>query len=154
MSEAAHHDEMKVPKGALIGAAALVLVAVVSGATVRLTGVGGSHMTVPTMVESRDLQFADGADGSVLVLDAGSREQIAALAPGTYGFVRVVLRGMARERKVASIDAEPSFRLARYENGQVTLTDLATKKVIDLNAFGSSNLDAFAHLMKLKGGSQ
>jgi putative photosynthetic complex assembly protein len=154
MSEAAHHDEIKVPKAALIAAGTVLFFALAAATTVRVTGYGGTHMTLPAMVESRDLQFADAPDGAVLVLEAGSGEQIAALAPGTYGFVRVVLRGLARERKIASISAEPSFRLARYENGQVTLTDLATKKVIDLNAFGSSNLDAFAHLMKLKGGSQ
>jgi putative photosynthetic complex assembly protein len=64
------------------------------------------------------------------------------------------MRGMARERKIAAVNAEPVFRLARYVNGQVTLTDLATNKLIDLNAFGSSNLDAFARLMNIKGSSK
>jgi putative photosynthetic complex assembly protein len=152
MDEAAH--DPRVPKGALIAVAVVFFFTIAAAATVRITGQGGVHMTLPALVESRDLRFEDGKDGAVLVLDANNRELITALEPGTYGFVRVVMRGMARERKVAAVNAEPVFRLARYVNGQVTLTDLATNKLIDLNAFGSSNLDAFARLMNIKGSSK
>jgi putative photosynthetic complex assembly protein len=106
------------------------------------------------MVESRTLQFEDAADGSVLVYDASDRKLLDSLPPGESGFVRVVLRSLARERKLASIGSEPPFRLARFENGQLTLTDTANNKQIDLNAFGSSNLAAFARLMKKQDGSK
>jgi putative photosynthetic complex assembly protein len=153
MSEAAEHD-INVPKGALIAAAALVLFALTATATARLTGIGISHMTPPAMLESQELNFEDGQDGSVLVFDAGDHKLLHSLPPGDSGFVRVVLRGMARERKLAAIGAQPPFRLARFENGQITLTDTATSKVIDVNAFGSNNLAAFARLMKKQDGSQ
>jgi putative photosynthetic complex assembly protein len=152
MDEAAH--DIKVPKGALLAAAALVLFAITATATSRLTGVGSVHMTLPAMVESRTLQFEDAADGSVLVYDASDRKLLDSLPPGESGFVRVVLRSLARERKLASIGSEPPFRLARFENGQLTLTDTANNKQIDLNAFGSSNLAAFARLMKKQDGSK
>jgi putative photosynthetic complex assembly protein len=152
MDEAAH--DIKIPKGALIGAAALALFALTATATSRLTGVGYVHMTLPAMVESLDLKFEDSPDGSVLVYGASDHQLIRALPPGESGFVRVVLRGMARERKLASISSEPPFRLARFENGQLTLTDTANNKQIDLNAFGSSNLAAFARLMPKQDGSK
>jgi putative photosynthetic complex assembly protein len=151
MDEAEH--DIKVPKGALLAAAALVLFAITATATSRLTGVGSVHMTLPAMVESLTLQFDDAADGSVLVYDAGDRKLLASLPPGESGFVRVVLRSLARERKLAAIGSEPPFRLALFENGQLTLTDTANNRQIDLNAFGSSNLAAFARLMKKQDGS-
>jgi putative photosynthetic complex assembly protein len=151
MDEAAH--EIRIPKGALLAAGALVLFALTATATARFTGVGTVQMTLPAMVESLDLQFEDSPDGALLVYDANDRKLLHSLAPGESGFVRVVLRGLARERMLASIGREPPFRLARFENGQLTLTDTANKKQIDLNAFGSSNLAAFARLMKKQDGS-
>ena len=149
----AEHD-IRIPRGALIAAAGLVLFALIAVATSRLTGYGVAHMTLPAMVQSIDLQFEDDADGNVLVFDARDHKLLHLLPPGESGFVRVVLRGMARERKLASIGSAPPFRLARYENGQLTLTDTANNRLIDLNAFGSSNLAAFAQLMKKTDGSK
>jgi putative photosynthetic complex assembly protein len=150
MSEALR--EPMIPKGGLFAGAALVLFALAAVTTVRLTGVGGAHMTLPAAVESRDLQFEDGKNGTVLVFDAADRQLVDTLAPGSNGFVRVVLRGLARERKLGDIGARPPFRLTRYANGQITLTDTSTAKQIDLDAFGSSNTAAFARLMNLRDG--
>jgi putative photosynthetic complex assembly protein len=148
MNEAAHHHEMYIPKGALIGAGILVAFALIAVTASRLTGVGQVKMTPPPVVESLDLNFEDGQDGSVLVYTAGDRQLVDTLAPGNSGFVRVVMRGMARERRLAGVGQQPPFRLARHENGQITLTDTFNDKVIDLNAFGASNTAAFARLMK------
>jgi putative photosynthetic complex assembly protein len=60
------------------------------------------------------------------------------------------LRGLARERRLGDIGAQPPFRLTRYAGGQITLTDISTGKQIDLGAFGSSNTEAFARLMDLR----
>jgi putative photosynthetic complex assembly protein len=148
MSEAIH--EPVVPKGGVFAAAALILFALAAVTTVRLTGVGGAHMTLPAAVESRDLRFEDGEKGSVLVFDARDRQLVDTLAPGSNGFIRVVLRGLARERRLGDIGAQPPFRLTRYAGGQITLTDISTGKQIDLGAFGSSNTEAFARLMDLR----
>jgi putative photosynthetic complex assembly protein len=147
MEHAEKHPEMYVPKAALIAAAVLVVFVITATAMVRLTGVGATRMTPPKVIASIDLLFDDGENGSVLVYDASDRRLIETLGPGAGGFVRVVMRSLARERKLASIGKEPPFQLARHDNGQLTLTDTTTKKQIDLNAFGSSNLDAFAKLM-------
>ncbi len=68
MSEVFH--EPIVPRGGVFAAAALVLFALAAVTTVRLTGVGGTHMVLPAAIESRDLQFEDGKNGAVLVFDA------------------------------------------------------------------------------------
>ncbi len=148
MSQTIH--EPVVPRGGVFAAAALVLFALASVTTVRLTGVGEVRMTLPAAIESRDFQFEDGKNGAVLVYDARGHELVDTLAPGSNGFVRVVLRGLARERKLGEIGAEPPFRLTRYVNGQITLTDTSTGKQIDLAAFGASNTEAFARLMNLR----
>jgi len=150
MSQAIH--EPVVPKSGIIAAAALVLFSLATVTTARLTGTGGVHMTLPAAVESREFQFEDGQNGAVLVYDAGNRQLVDTLAPGSNGFIRVVLRGLARERKLGDIGQQPPFRLTRFVNGQITLTDTSTGKQIDLDAFGSANTEAFARLLRLRGG--
>ena len=144
--------EPVVPKGGVFAAAALVLFALASVTTVQLSGAGQVRMTLPAAVESRDLQFEDGKGGAEMVYDAKDHQLVDTLAPGSNGFIRVVLRGLARERKLGDIGAQPPFRLTRFVNGQITLTDTSTGKQIDLDAFGSSNTEAFARLMNLRGG--
>ena len=76
-------QEPVVPKGGIIAAAALVLFSLATVTTVRLTGTGGVHMTLPAVVESREFQFADGQNGAVLVYDARDRQLVDTLAPGS-----------------------------------------------------------------------
>jgi putative photosynthetic complex assembly protein len=147
MSEAIH--EPVVPKAGVLAAAALALFALAAVTTVRLTGVGGAHTTLPAAIESRDLRFADGDKGAVLVFDADDGRLVDTLAPGSNGFVRVVMRGLARERKLGDIGAQPPFRLTRHAGGQITLTDTSTGRQVDLGAFGSTNTESFARLMNL-----
>ena len=149
MSDAIHHEPV-VPKGGVLAGAALILFALAAVTTVRLTGVGGTHMVLQTAIESRDLQFEDGKNGAVLVFDAKDHQLVDTLAPGSNGFIRVVLRGLARERRLGDIGAQPPFRLTRFESGQITLTDTSTSKQIDLGAFGSTNAEAFARLMNMR----
>ena len=137
----------------LLAVGGLVMFALVAVTTSRLTGVGDTRMTLPAAVESRDLQFADGQGGTVLVYDAKDRQLIDTIAPGTNGFVRVVLRGLARERKLGDIGQEPPFRLTRHANGQMMLTDTSSNKQVDLAAFGAANAQSFTRLMTMKGAS-
>lgn len=148
MSEAIH--EPVVPKGGVFAAAALILFSLALVTTVRLTGVGGVHVTLPAAVDSLDLRFADGENGAVLVYDASDGHLLDTLSPGSNGFIRVVMRGLARERRKVDIGAEPPFRMTRYSSGQLTLTDTSTGQLIDLGAFGATNAGAFARLMNLR----
>jgi putative photosynthetic complex assembly protein len=148
MSEAIH--EPVVPRGGVLAAGALILFSLALVTTVRLTGVGGVRVTLPAAVESRDLRFADGEKGAVLVYDASNNRLLDTLAPGSNGFIRVVMRGLARERRKVDVGAQPPFRMTRYSSGQLTLTDSSTGQQIDLGAFGSTNVAAFARLMELR----
>ena len=146
MSQAVH--EPLIAKGGILAGCGLVLFALVAVTTSRLTGVGGVRMTVPAAVESLDLNFVDGQGGAVLVLNHRAGQVIDTLPPGSNGFVRVVLRGLARERKLGDIGPQPPFRLSRHANGQLTLTDTSSGKKVDLDAFGAANVGAFARLMQ------
>lgn len=135
-----------VTRRGLFAILALVLFALTSATAARLTGVGTSRVTTTAAVETRDLTFTDGERGAVLVFDA-ERRLIDTLAPGSNGFVRVVLRGLARERKLGDIGAEPPFRLTRHADGRLMLTDPSTQRQVDLAAFGDANARSFARLM-------
>lgn len=97
--------------------------------------------------EAATLRFIDRADGAVVVERASDSAQVAVLGADGTGFIRGVLRGLARERRMRGIDAQPPFELVRWSDGRLTLKDTATGRLIDLGAFGPTNLDAFAQLL-------
>lgn len=135
------------PRGALFGAAALVALTLALAATARWTGFGAMQAPVSAAVTARDLRFDDRADGAVVVHDARTGELVELVAPGTNGFMRSLLRGLARERRSQGIGAGPPFRLSQLANGRLTLEDPSTGRRIDLDAFGPTNAGAFARLL-------
>jgi putative photosynthetic complex assembly protein len=138
-----------VPRGPLLAAGGLAVVALIAAAVVRLTGIGATAHAEAPITQERALHFADRSDGGVDVLDAASGRSIAVLEPGEGGFVRVTLRSLARDRKRQGIGAEPVF-LLQTADGRLTLEDSATGQRIDLKAFGPTNAGAFARLMSEK----
>jgi putative photosynthetic complex assembly protein len=129
----------------------LVLVlTVIFAAVARLTGLGVLRMPEAAIVQYRDVRFIDRADGAVSVLDASNDAIILIIEPGEGGFIRGVMRGRARERRLGEFGAEPPFRLAQHSDGRLTLEDTATKIKIVLNSFGPSNVEAFARLLPPK----
>ena len=116
------------PRGALLGAGALVTIAILAATTGRLTGIGASRTPDGTAVESRDLRFTDRSDGAVVITEA-------------------TMRGLARDRKRRDIGEAAAFRLTRWADGRLSLEDEATGRRIDLGAFGPTNAGVFAHLM-------
>lgn len=138
------------PRGALLGAAALLAVAIVGVASGRFLGVGVVEMPAPAPAASRELRFEDRADGAVVVRDAADDGVIAVFEAGQGGFVRGVLRGLARERRSHHVGPEPPFRLLRSDSGQLFLDDPATGRRIGLDAFGPTNAGAFAALLEAR----
>ena len=94
-----------------------------------------------------DLRFFDRPDGSVSVRNADDSSSVAQLAPGTNGFIRGVMRGLAHDRLRRGIGAQPPFVLQQWSGGRLTLTDQATGRVIDLDAFGITNKADFVALL-------
>jgi putative photosynthetic complex assembly protein len=135
------------PRGALVGAAVLVLSALVLVTVARLIGYGPEQPPASTVVESYDLRFEDRTDGAVLVYDDASGELAYTVQPGTNGFIRGVLRGLVRDRRADHVGRTPPFRLTRWANGRLSLDDPSTGRHIDLEVFGPSNSGAFADIL-------
>lgn len=96
----------------------------------------------------RELRFEDTAAGDVRVLDSVTGREIALLPPGTNGFIRATLRGLVRERRQGEHGPESPFRVAAWADGRVVLTDTATGRAVELLAFGVTNAEAFAKLLR------
>ncbi len=145
--------EQQVPRSALLAAAAVLAVAIVLAGTARLSDVGTTHMPESSVVVSRDLRFLDRDDGAVVVYSAPDGALVQVLAPGTNGFARGVLRGLARDRRSRDIGSEQPFQLIRFADGRLSLDDPATGRRIDLDAFGPTNVAVFARLLTKEGES-
>jgi putative photosynthetic complex assembly protein len=143
-------DTEPFPRFALIAAAVLIGGSITAAAAARYARVHHpqadlSQSAAP--IVARDLTFFDMQDGSVEVRDAAGAQVLFVAKPGTNGFIRGVMRGMARARHARGIGQEPAFRLAQWPDGRLSLKDLATGRQIELGAFGDSNRAAFAQLL-------
>jgi putative photosynthetic complex assembly protein len=135
------------PLGALLGASALISFSLLATGLARFAGLRTSYVPAAGIVESRELRFEDRTDGAVTVTEVGSERTVDVLAPGTNGFVRGVLRGLARERKREELGSAPPFLLTRWSDGRLSIEDVATHVRIELIAFGPTNAAAFARLL-------
>lgn len=143
--------QIRVPRGPLLGA--LAVVAVAGGAAVagRVFGVGATEERVETArataLDRRVLRFADAADGAVLVYDAPTNVLAVRLPPGGDGFLRGTLRAMARERMLAHVGQGPPFVLTRWSDGRLTLDDSTTRMHVAVTSFGPTQVASFEQLL-------
>jgi len=135
------------PRAPLIGAASLILIVLVAVALVRITGVGMVRIPDAATVSVRELRFEDRNDGSIAIFDARNNQIAGTVEPGTNGFLRGTLRGLARERKRQGFGPEIPFTLIGRANGRLTLQDPATGRRVDLESFGPTNSMVFARLL-------
>ena len=96
---------------------------------------------------SRELRFVDEPGGAISVRDAADGRELASLGVGEGGFVRSVMRGLARERHSQGIGQEIPFVVRRYSHGYVSLEDPATDTVVELTAFGPDNVESFVRFL-------
>jgi putative photosynthetic complex assembly protein len=153
MSHAHHHDPT-VPRGALIGAAVLlVFVMLLTGATrlgwlprsaVPEASRAAANVTVAT---SRSLRFTDQPDGSVAVTDATTGALVSTIKFGEGGFVRATMRRLAKARAAAGIGSQPPFTLVRWSNGALSLEDPQTGLSAEIHGFGGDHSRAFADML-------
>jgi putative photosynthetic complex assembly protein len=84
----------------------------------------------------------------VQVRDITLGRAIDTLPPGSNGFVRGALRGLARERRRRGLGPEAApMRLTQWSDGSLTLVDLATDVKIEVESFGPTNAAAFHELL-------
>jgi putative photosynthetic complex assembly protein len=145
MSHAEPHAA--VPNAPLLALGALVLATLAAVAAVRWTGVSAMQAPDAAAVSVREFRFEDRPDGSIAILDASGARQIDTVAPGSNGFLRGTMRGLARERKRQGIGAEVPFRLIGRADGRLTLEDPGTSRRVDIESFGPTNAAVFAQLM-------
>lgn len=154
MSTAPQRADM-LPRGTLVIAGALVGFALLATTAVRIAGVPPAASPVALRAEahiapiaSRSLHFRDRADGAVVISEAGSERVVSVIRAGEKtGFIRGVMRGLARDRRARGIGAAPPFTLTSWRDGELSLTDSATGRSIELTAFGTTNRAAFAALL-------
>ena len=142
--------DRRFPKGALLGAAAVVSIAIVAAAAGSIGGVGVTRVAESEAVTIRDLRFEDRPGGHVAVIAAATDETITMLTPGNDGFVRIVLRGLARERLRNDHDRQVPFRLTKWADGRLSVEDPTTGRRVDLGAFGAVNAASFSRLMTVE----
>lgn len=151
-----HDHEQTMPKGALAAALVLVMTALALTTLVKvgvlnreaIPAVARSEAHIaPTVV--RELTFTDRGDGAVVVRDVTTGETVRVLVDGVLGngFVRGVMRGMARERHFRGVGMTPPFTLTLWKNGTLSLDDKSTGRSIELGSFGPDNRAAFAALL-------
>lgn len=134
------------PRWVLLCAGGVIAFSLISVGLVRLTGNGPDQRPAPASQE-RQLRFEDRPDGSIAITDARTGETVTSVQ-GEQGFVRGALRALTRERKARGLGPEQPFQLMVRTDGGLTLYDPATSQRVDLEAFGPTNADNFARLLK------
>ncbi|HVF93642.1 MAG TPA: photosynthetic complex assembly protein PuhC [Sphingomonas sp.] len=142
--------------GTMAITAGLLVFALAATSIVRIAGIPVAASPAALRAEgriaavaSRDLRFLDRADGAVVIEDVRTGKIASVIRPGEKtGFIRGVMRGLARERRSRGIGDAPPFDLTLWRDGELSLTDSATGRSIELTAFGSSNRAAFAALLQ------
>jgi putative photosynthetic complex assembly protein len=132
--------------GILVGtaiASAFVLVALGPNAV-------GGRTPPPSapLVAERMLTFTDMPDHGVAVMDHGT---VIATFEGEQGFLRGILRGLNRGRKMNDIPPTAPFRLSAYADGRLVLRDPSTGTNLEMNAYGATNEGEFANLLPIPG---
>lgn len=140
-----HTAASSVPRAPLIALGAMLVAALLAAGAVRLTGIGATHAPEAASVLVRELNFEDRPDGSIAIVEAG--RQIDSVAPGSNGFLRGTMRGLARERKRQGLTPDLPFRLIGHADGRLTLLDPGTGREIDLGSFGPTNAAVFSRLL-------
>jgi putative photosynthetic complex assembly protein len=99
------------------------------------------------LIQGRTLLFNDGPDGEVAISDAATGAVVRTLYAGEGSFIRGVVRSLVRTRHQQGLFAQTGFNLNLYEDGRLQLIDPLTSQVIDLVAFGPTNMAEFAALL-------
>ncbi len=143
-----HAHVISLPRGSLIAAAALVGFSLLAVTAARLLHWRGTVTPPAAVVTALHLTFTDRADGGIEVRDADHGERlIYTVPPETNGFMRGVLRGLARARRNEHVGQSPAFALTRWSDGRLTIRDPQTGHEVPLEVFGPANSQPFARLL-------
>ncbi len=136
----------------LAAVASLIVMTVVGVSMYQLSDARLDRGALEPAVASIQLRFVDREDGGVDVFHGVTGERLETVPPETNGFLRGTLRSLVRGRKASSIGPEIPFEIRRTESGRILLHDPATETLIDLRAFGPTNVGAFARFLDYASG--
>lgn len=146
-----HAAQAGFPVAPLVAVGSLLLAILLAVAFVRYTGFGMVKPADAPAVQVREFRFEDRPDGSIVVLDASGQRLLDTVAPGSNGFLRGTMRGLARERKRQGVSPQLPFRMTGRADGKLTLDDPGTGRRVDIGSFGPTNASVFAQIMSSHG---
>lgn len=132
---------------ALAAMGILVVFTVIVTAFAAWTGTGKRYAPSAEIVSAAELRFEDRTDGVVAVLDGETGAEIAIYGIDEGVFVRSVMRGIARQRRLRGDLSQGPVRLSQHANGELWLSDPAHEIHIYLGAFGRDNHRAWTQLL-------
>ncbi len=147
-------DSPAEPLGAIIHRRAvfaccvLAVLTVVAAALIHWTGSGRYYSPDAEAVAVAELRFEDEADGVVAVYDAATGVRLIEYGMDEGAFVRSVMRGIARQRRLRGEGQGVPVVLSELADGELWLTDPTNGIEIYLGAFGPDNTSAFAELLE------
>lgn len=141
------HEGRPFPKGVLYAAAGMIGVTIALVIAAQTTGFGRVENPEGEAVRSVKVRFEERPDGSMVALRGTSNRVMAVFESTTKGFVWGVVRGMDRQRKLEEVDSDAPYTVTYWDNGQLSLSDDLTGRIVYLNAFGPTNLKNFARVL-------
>ena len=100
-----------------------------------------------SIVASRELHFYDTSDGKILITDTNGAN--VSLVGREGGFMRAVLRSLAKDRLDMGIGPEEPFKLIANQMGLISIVDPVTGKKVDVSSFGQVNAEIFTTLLSM-----
>jgi putative photosynthetic complex assembly protein len=104
---------------------------------------------IQRVVDVRSLVFEPRVDGTLAVHVTQPNGQAKRIdyPSSSEGFVATMAKSLTRERRRFDVTATLPYQLSKYENGALILKDPVLGTEIRLEAFGPTNVGAFAALM-------
>lgn len=144
-------EQLAPPRFALIGAAAMIVLAFGMALLGSVADFGSYRMAESPIVESRLINIVNARDFTATVTDATDGSLIkVAKANQEEGFVWGAVNGLSYGRKLGKAPLDAPYELARRADGRLTLTDPTTGQKVFLDSFGPGNAVAFARLLERK----
>ncbi|MBI1403512.1 MAG: hypothetical protein GC147_09880 [Porphyrobacter sp.] len=136
-------DAVRVPRGALIGAAVLIGFTVTTISLARHYDTGRLEVRAVKPSAARELVFRPLDNGEMLVFDDHGR-QLARLVVEGDTFTMTAVRALAMQRKDAGRGGDYRLRVERDAAGHLELADPETGRVVRMDGFGKASFGAIA----------
>lgn len=145
----ARSSPSRFPVSMLIAAGLLIGTSLAAVGWANVTGYNAGHRQASMVVAQQSVVFSD-HDGGVIVVADGQGKTLKVIQRGELGFVRALLRGLARGRRSQGVGPEVAFTISHHADGSLTLDDPSTGRIVALGAFGSTNSIVFTELLNAK----